>query len=328
MPLKRRAGQNTENATPDSGAAPDSGAKATPPSTGMQPLQLNVTPKEHFIAQQANRGRDLMGTNPAHKDKTDAERLAIGTAVLEVLRDPTATPQEMIARLRQTEEKLEAGAISQEVLDEVGAPTADDVAKLTQLLGTEPDDNEMFTYLVSQAAVQLDIAKEASQPAHSLGNLGLISSNYDVELPTYTLDSSVEDLVAFPELLSTEQANRLYIALRHAHSEVGIGQAYGADFDVSQEIGEQITVVKAMRARLIDADGKLNARFSAKEAKEILGASNALNQTIMKFQKEITNFQRLIMVENAVKAALDTLPREAQERYLEVLTEQLAASKK
>lgn len=319
MPLKKRTGQNTEM---NYGSSPE--------GTG-EPLNLGVTPKEHFIASQAGVSQKLFGTDPKDKGKTDAERLALGREVLATLRNGDLSPAEMIERLRATEAKLEDGKFTQEELEEVGGPTHDDIRKLTALLGTEPDDNEVFVYMVAKAMAEKQIRENGGIPlgdkvrqGPGLGEIELISSNYDPELAsTLSLDASVEDICAFADMLSTEQAQRLYIKLRHAHSEVGIGQAYGADFDVSQEIGEQITVVKAMRARLIDADGRLTARFSAKEAKEILGASNALNQTIMKFQKEITNFQRLIMVENAVKAALDTLPREAQEKYLEVLTQQL-----
>lgn len=313
MPLKKRTGQNTEM---NYGGSPE-------------PLNLGVTPKEHFIASQAGVSQKLFGTDPKDKGKTEAERLALGREVLATLRNGDLSPGEMIERLRATEARLEDGKFTQEELEEVGGPTQEDIRKLTTLLGTEPDDNEVFVYMVAKAMAEKQIRENGGIPLgdkvrQGLADIELISSNYDPELAsTLSLDASVEDICNFADMLSTEQAQRLYIKLRHAHSEVGIGQAYGADFDVSQEIGEQITVVKAMRARLIDADGRLTARFSAKEAKEILGASNALNQTIMKFQKEITNFQRLIMVENAVKSALDTLPREAQEKYLEVLTQQL-----
>lgn len=306
-----------------------------------EPIQLDVTQKEHFIASQAGAGRKLFGTDPSQQveGQTEAERIAIGKRVLDVLRDPTLTPADMIQRLRETEAMLEDGKFTQEELEGVGGPTKADLANLTTLLGSEPDDTETFVYMVTKHMAERKIAEEAADqeakdaaPAKLKGGLGAIApiaSDYDQTstLPA-DLDMAVEEICGYAEYLTTEQAQRLYIKLRHAHSEVGIGQAYGADFDVSSEIGEQITVVKAMRARLIDEEGRLTARFSAKEAKEILGASNALNQTIMKFQKEITNFQRLIMVENAVKAALDTLPREAQEAFLASLNEQLEQSGK
>ncbi len=304
------------------------------------PIQLDVTQKEHFIASQAGAGRKLLGTDPTQQveGQTEAERIAIGKRVLDVLRDPKLTPADMIQRLRETEAMLEDGKFTQEELEEVGGPTKADLTNLTALLGSEPDDTETFVYMVTKHMAEREIAEERakateSEPAAKLkGGLGAIapiSSDYDMTstLPA-DLDMAVEEICGYAEYLTTEQAQRVYIKLRHAHSEVGIGQAYGADFDVSSEIGEQITVVKAMRARLIDEEGRLTARFSAKEAKEILGASNALNQTIMKFQKEITNFQRLIMVENAVKAALDTLPREAQEAFLVALNAQLEQSGK
>lgn len=301
-----------------------------------RPIQLDVTQKEHFIASQAGAGRKLFGTDPSQQveGQTEAERIAIGKRVLDVLRDPTLTPADMIQRLRETEAMLEDGKFSQKELEEVGGPTKQDLANLTALLGSEPDDTETFVYMVTKHLAEQEISKaQQAEPAlkRGLGAVAQVASSYDTNIDTASvaeLDAAVDELCEFAEHLTTEQAQRLYISLRHSHNEVGIGQPYGADFDVSAEIGEQITVVKAMRARLIDADGRLTERFSAKEAKEILGASNALNQTIMKFQKEITNFQRLIMVENAVKKALDTLPREAQEAYMVALNEQLQNANK
>lgn len=304
-----------------------------------EPIQLDVTQREHFIASQAGAGRKLFGTDPSQQveGQTNAERIAIGQKVLEVLRDPALTPADMIDRLRETEAMLEDGKFTQAELEEVGGPTKQDMANLTKILGAEPDDTETFVYMVTKHMAEQKIAEDAAAAAaaqplkRGLGAVAQVASSYDPDIGAGNIaeiDMAVEEICAFASLLTQEQAQRLYINLRHSHNEVGIGQAYGADFDVSAEIGEQITVVKAMRARLIDEDGKLTERFSAKEAKEILGASNALNQTIMKFQKEITNFQRLIMVENAVKAALDTLPREAQEAYMVSLNAQLENANK
>lgn len=264
---------------------------------------------------------DIQQLAGAQATKTDAQRIAVAQACLQaLLRDPDLdTVIGDLNRAARAERNGLAGL------------TVDDLNKLTDILERKPDADDAEIYL---AAEQRALRERQAQPvktiplATGLDAIAQIASTFDADTGYAEVDDCVDTLCAFPEQMSAEQAQRLYIALRQSHAEVGLGEAYGADFDVSAEIGEQLTLVRAMRARLINSDGQLNERFSAKEAKEIMGASNALNQTLMKFQAQITNFQRLIKVENAVKAALSTLPREAQETYLRVLEEQLQSEAK
>lgn len=266
---------------------------------------------------------DIATLAQAQAGKSDAERLAVAKACADALgQDPQL--DSVMADLNRASRPERNG---------LAGLTLDDLNKLTDILERKPDADDAEVYLAAEAAVLRQRAEKATTTASLVKPSGLdaipqIASSFDTTTGYGEVDDCVDTLCAFPEQMSAEQAKRLYIALRHSHSDVGLGDAYGADFDVSAEIGEQITLVRAMRARLINSDGQLNERFSAKEAKEIMGASNALNQTLMKFQAQITNFQRLIKVENAVKAALSTLPREAQEVYLRVLEEQLQADAK
>ena len=184
-------------------------------------------------------------------------------------------------------------------------------AMLEDLLGT--DDVE--------AAKKVDLFARLDQLTEA--QMGHLNEGFSYDSAS-ELEEAVELIVQFCEEVSGEDAQRLYLSLR-AHHNVSMAGGYGADFDLSAEIGEQITLCRAMRGRLIDSEGKLNERFSAKEAKEILSASNSLNQTLMKFQKEITNFQRLMQVENAMKKAIANLPRENQEIFADDLERQLAA---
>lgn len=262
---------------------------------------------------------DIATLAQAQAGKSDAERLATAKACADALeRDPQLDSVQ--ADLNRASRPARNG---------LAGLTLDDLNTLTDILERKPDADDAEIFLAAEQAVLRKRAERAtlSKPT-GLDAIPQIASSFDTTTGYGEVDDCVDTLCAFPEQMTAEQAKRLYIALRHSHSDVGLGESYGADFDVSAEIGEQITLVRAMRARLINSDGQLNERFSAKEAKEIMGASNALNQTLMKFQAQITNFQRLIKVENAVKAALSTLPREAQEEYLRVLEEQLQSEAK
>lgn len=266
---------------------------------------------------------DIQQLAAAQAGKSDAERLAVAKACADALgKDPQL--DSVMADLNRASRPARNG---------LSGLTLDDLNKLTDILERKPDADDAEIFLAAEASVLRQLAERVSAQAalvkpSGLDGIAQIASSFDMTDGSGEIDDCVDTLCAFPEQMTAEQAKRLYIALRHSHSDVGLGESYGADFDVSAEIGEQITLVRAMRARLINSDGQLNERFSAKEAKEIMGASNALNQTLMKFQAQITNFQRLIKVENAVKAALSTLPREAQEEYLRVLEEQLQSEAK
>lgn len=150
-------------------------------------------------------------------------------------------------------------------------------------------------------------------------DMGAMDGSHENEL-----DEACSVITLFADELSAEQANKVYLALRQHHT-LSLGN-YGADFDVSQEIGEQLAIAKAMRARLLDEEGRLNERFSAREAKEVMSACSTLIGVLMKSQQELLSFRRVLMVENATKRALDTLPREAQDAYLHELERQLATT--
>lgn len=150
-------------------------------------------------------------------------------------------------------------------------------------------------------------------------DMGAMSGSHEDDL-----DEACSTVAMFADELTAEQANKVYLALRQYHT-LSLGN-YGADFDISQEIGEQLAIAKAMRARLLDEEGRLNERFSAREAKEVMSACSTLIGVLMKSQQELLSFRRVLMVENATKRALDTLPREAQDAYLQELERQLATT--
>lgn len=270
----------------------------------------------------------LATLHKAQAGKTNDHRRQIAQTILNALQDDQSLDT-MLADINRAERGDGIG---------LEGVTPQDLEMLTAILGTEPDADDIEIFLAAEKAVlekrrAASAGEEGQEQSQGtvktgLGSIPLVASSFDAMPGSDGVSDAVDTICAFPDELSAEEAKRLYLALRHSHMEVGIGASYGADFDVSAEIGEQIALTRAMRARLISEEGKLNEHFSAKEAKEIMGASNALNQTLMKFQAQITNFQRLIKVENAVKAALSTLPREAQELYLKVLEEQLQADGK
>ncbi len=136
----------------------------------------------------------------------------------------------------------------------------------------------------------------------------------------------IEDCIAVlrecADQLTSEQAESIIRMVRQHHADK---VEFGAAFDMGEEIGQQLTLARAMRARLLDENGKLSQRFSAKEAKEVTSASTSLINVLTRTMKEVLNFQRLLKIENAVKAAVATMPEDAQEEFLSELKRQLEA---
>lgn len=137
---------------------------------------------------------------------------------------------------------------------------------------------------------------------------------------TPNLDTEVETLLAYPHLLTEDQLLDLHAILSHYLPQVA---DYGADFDFTVEIGAQIAAVKAMRSKVMSANGTLKDAVSTREAKEVLSASTTLLTTLMKHHDKIVNFDRQRALEEAVKAAVQTLPENARDAFFAELERRL-----
>ena len=103
---------------------------------------------------------------------------------------------------------------------------------------------------------------------------------------------------------------------------------YGADFDLVQEMNDQIRVVRALRNKVIDPEtGAIKGDHSARDAKELIGSSNTMLASLMKFHDKIVNQDRVRAIEHATIEVVKTLPKESQEKFFEALEQALAAIK-
>jgi len=100
---------------------------------------------------------------------------------------------------------------------------------------------------------------------------------------------------------------------------------YGAHFDISNEVNEQIKAVRALRSLVMDDSGNINEGYTARDAKELIGSSNTLLGSLMKFHDKIINQNRMRLIEQATIEAVKTLPEEQQELFFTKLQSGLDA---
>jgi hypothetical protein len=135
------------------------------------------------------------------------------------------------------------------------------------------------------------------------------------------LEEEVELILRFPQLLTDDQLINLQAILGH----YGVDAVpYGADFNFKVEIEAQLAAVKALRAKVMGPGGLLLDGVSTREAKEVIGASSTLITTLMRHHEKIMNFERLRALEEAVKAAVQTLPEGAREAFFAEMERRLA----
>jgi len=94
---------------------------------------------------------------------------------------------------------------------------------------------------------------------------------------------------------------------------------YGANFDLAEEVNEQIKAVRALRDMIMDENGQIKDGHTPRDAKELISSSNTLLGSLMRFHDKIINQNRMRLVEQATVEAVKTLPEEQQEVFFETL---------
>lgn len=136
------------------------------------------------------------------------------------------------------------------------------------------------------------------------------------------LEDSVEAVLDNPGLLTEEQLINLHAILQHYLPDT---VKYDANFDFSSEVTAQITAVRAMRMRVMNANGTLKQDVTVREAKEVIGACTTLLTTLMRHHKTIQNFDRQRSLEYATVEAIKTLPEKNQRLFYETFDHAIAS---
>ena len=140
--------------------------------------------------------------------------------------------------------------------------------------------------------------------------------DFEEQVESESLEHEVMTIIEKHEWLTPEQVNALAEVISvYGGNEV----AYGADFDIKNEINDQIKMVRAMRKDVLGADGNVRGGKSLRELKEVISASTTLTQLIMKSHETILNHDRQRAMETAMHEALKTLPKEAQDIFFDTL---------
>ena len=99
---------------------------------------------------------------------------------------------------------------------------------------------------------------------------------------------------------------------------------YDASFSVADELEAQILAVRAVRQRIMAADGSINRDISTREAKEVISSGSTLLGTLMKYHEKVVNMERLRVLEQSVIEALEHVDMEVKDVVLATMEEKLA----
>lgn len=96
-----------------------------------------------------------------------------------------------------------------------------------------------------------------------------------------------------------------------------------ADFDLAAELGNQLVLLRAMQATLLDEQGALTPGTSIREVRESLTAANTLYGTLLKSQEKLLSQSRMQAVVRTAAEVLRELDPQAHDRYFELLEKRL-----
>ena len=134
--------------------------------------------------------------------------------------------------------------------------------------------------------------------------------------PEDELQDAITTLALHHRLLTDEQVQTIRSLLPDT-------EEFDSEFDVKDEVTQQIRVIRALRASLMTPGGKLRSDISAKDMKEIIGPSTTLLNTLMKYQEKIISHDRQMAMERAVVEAMEGMSEEVKERFFSKLDELL-----
>jgi hypothetical protein len=152
---------------------------------------------------------------------------------------------------------------------------------------------------------------------------------FGVRLTPDDLEGAVSGLLPYVSFLSPAQRDRLIRALYPVGEvppplDVPKSSEYGADFNLADEVWQQILAVKAVRELVVE-DGKICDGFSARDAKDVVTAGNTLLTSLMRYHKEIVSMDRLRRLERSIIEVLEECSPEVRKQVMARLEEKLSA---
>ncbi len=94
---------------------------------------------------------------------------------------------------------------------------------------------------------------------------------------------------------------------------------YGVRFNMLREINQQMNIIKGLRSEVFTPAGRLKPGMEFKDAKYVLQANDGMLKTMMQQHEKLVNMERFQKIETAVHQALDRLPQEQREVFLQEL---------
>lgn len=139
------------------------------------------------------------------------------------------------------------------------------------------------------------------------------------------IDDSVQFLLQHAQQVTLGSWERLEKVLGEVHGtrEPPTLVDYNAEFSIAGELQSQIQAVRAVRDRILNADGGLITDISTREAKEVISSGSTLMATLMKYHEKVVNMERMRLLEQSVVEALGEVDEPLRDRALAVMEDRL-----
>ena len=136
---------------------------------------------------------------------------------------------------------------------------------------------------------------------------------FDAIDPNELIDFLIERKRFLPKRLRT-----VYVITLGTSGDNGSG---GEDFDLHQEIVDQLRAVKALRKSVVSSSGNLEAGI--RDTKEALSATTSLLTLLTKIQGDVYNQDRIRTVQKVTIEVLNDVDPALRERFMKLLEERL-----
>lgn len=95
--------------------------------------------------------------------------------------------------------------------------------------------------------------------------------------------------------------------------------SYNETFDLSEELGCQLSLVRGLRKEIFHPDGTLKDEYGIDAAKQVLTASRDLSKILQTSHGELVNYRRIQAIETAFLDTIADMPQKTQEKYANLL---------
>lgn len=135
------------------------------------------------------------------------------------------------------------------------------------------------------------------------------------------LEEIVEQVVHNANAFTVDQVEDMLLLLHQRGVEWE--EEYDADFDIYAFLNKNVQQLNVMRAKLMSQDGRVRLSANQRDLKDLMAASRAMADMMLKHQKQILDFRRVQKIESATRQAMEDVDPGLVDKFVNRLEELL-----